>query len=312
MRQLFISIVFLIAASAQYSPPSGGSGGGATIPKTTHLICGDNNGNGALCTPDLTPAAPITFAQGAIASLPSCTTTLNEIYYPTDSYYTQINCLTGASSWTYFASGKQMFPPAAASNWTVVNGSSGTATVNDTKGAVILSTASDVLGLEGAFRATPATPYTKTIALQATYSLGGSPTNADIAGCGVAWTNGTTTSSSWQEARIASYWLPSSTVQQKSTIFQVHHGTNFAWSGDSNDTLLYAPSFNPSAVVYFQLIDDATNRTIKRSVDGINFTIVYGPTSRTSPFTPTNYGIVCGAQDAGGGVPFSLTLLSDN
>src|SRR6185312_13651163 len=63
----------------------------------------------------------ITVAQGVIASLPSCNSSLNEIYYPTDSYYPQINCLSGASSWTYLREGQQFFPPTAASTWTLVN-----------------------------------------------------------------------------------------------------------------------------------------------------------------------------------------------
>jgi hypothetical protein len=259
-----------------------------------------------------TAAGTITFAQGAFASLPSCTSVLNEVYYFTDSTYRQGNCLTGASAWTYFlADGIVGTPPVAASNWSVVNGASGTATLADSAGNVVLSTASDVLGLEVAVKAVKTPPYTETMAVRwqafTNVSAGGF---AQI-NCGPVWTATAATSSA---AEISGPWLSTSSsgvANIAQLAYRTIDLTNF--TGTTSSGKDFGMNFiNPSATLWYQMIDDNTNRTIKLSVDGKKFVTVYGPTSRTSPFTAGFIGIACLPLDGGVSTPWSITLLSDN
>lgn len=246
----------------------------------------------------------ITF--GSFGSLPgTCahSASASDAYWTTDSYY-QFLC-TATNTWSPFLDGKQGTLPASASNWTVVNGSSGTAAITDSKGAVSLSTATSVLGIEGAFKAIPAAPYTKTMAVRFKGSNGGS----GFTFCGVAWTNGTSTSSSIQVSRI--YTTP--TISSVNLTLATTQWSSFAYAGGL-DNNTYANSFyNPTATIWFRLADDNTNRTIALSEDGVNFTQYYS-VARTSPFTPTNYGFFCAVQTngAGSGAPWQITLLSDN
>ena len=65
---LFLISSFLLAQPAPpVNPPTGG---GATIPSTTDIICGSGTGNGALCSPDLAP--------GNVATLGANTFTGNQ------------------------------------------------------------------------------------------------------------------------------------------------------------------------------------------------------------------------------------------
>jgi len=82
--------------------------GSATAPTFARII---SDGTNYFASVGGAVSGVITFAQGHFASLPSCTTTLNEIYYFDDSIYNQANCLSGATSWTYFHGGRSVIPP---------------------------------------------------------------------------------------------------------------------------------------------------------------------------------------------------------
>lgn len=63
MRLLGLLLVAVVSFGQTVSQPTGGSGGGATIPNTTHLLKGDNAGNGADSKVAVTsPATLATFA----------------------------------------------------------------------------------------------------------------------------------------------------------------------------------------------------------------------------------------------------------
>ena len=283
----------------------------ATAPTATTIVSDGTNYFASLDGGSSSGA--ITYGLGTWSTFSglTCNSTLNETFRFTNSYFTEADCLTGASSWTYLLDGKQAYPPAAAANWTVVNGASGTATLSNSNGAVVLATTSDVLGVESALKAIPSAPYTKTLAVR--FYLGTSNSGAfSQNSCGVVWANGTATSSSYQMSELffSSASANSYVVSQYATL-QTAHATSYTGSR-TVDVYRGITSLSPTATVWFQLIDDNTNRSVNVSVDGVNWVALYPATSRTSPFTPTYYGIACGAYNAGGGVPWSITLLSDN
>ena len=302
----------LTGTPTQHGVAVGGTGQAAnfTAVGTTGQVLTGNTG----ADPTWQAAPSVTFAQGAIASAPSCNSSLNEIYYPTDSWYDKLVCLTGASAYTYFMDGKQVTPPGLANTYTLVNGSSGTATAANSKGGILLSTTSSVQGAEGILKAIPSTPYTKTIAIRSfnTLAAQGTTTTSDQAFCGVGWTNGTSTSSSFQQIRYISFSQTLGSVVYLNWGFQVVHFTSFALAGGAQDAAFESPIGFGSGSMWYQLTDDGTTKKILVSVDGINFIQLFSG-SHTANFTPTNYGIICGANGSGAvSLPWSATVISDN
>jgi len=86
---VFVCALILYGQSVTGLPSSGAvsiGGGGATIPETTHVLCGDGEGNGALCSPDLAASAIAVLTKPAFitaisitpvltAALPACAAT---------------------------------------------------------------------------------------------------------------------------------------------------------------------------------------------------------------------------------------------
>lgn len=241
-----------------------------------------------------------TTSQGTYASLPGTCTT-GDLYLMTDSYYDMTRC-SASNTWSYFLRGKQITLPGAASGYTVINGGSGSAAAADSKGGVTLSTTSDVVGIEAAVKAVPSAPYTKTLVLSVSAFRPGSGTSN--VGCGVLWTNGTTTSSSVQWLRVLA---ENSSVSTYST--QVVRYTSFAFAGGAADANLIGTVIT-GEYLYMRLQDDNTNRKFLISGDGVNFVQIYS-VSRTSPFTPTHYGFGCGVQNSGTGIAWAVTDIGE-
>ena len=114
-----------------------------------------------------------TFATGAFGSLPTCNSTLNEIYQFTGSPYFNATCLTGATSWSYFdGRGVQVYPPVEA-NFSWKNQES--STVTTTNGGSLLTGCGTNHQCMRAI-AYPSTPFTitvKTNTVQAGGATGG-------------------------------------------------------------------------------------------------------------------------------------------
>jgi hypothetical protein len=239
-------------------------------------------------------------APAAFASIPACSTTA--FYQPlTNSYYSSVYC-DGASVLHYYLNGLEVTPPTAASTWTVVNGSSGTAAKADSAGAVTLSTTSGVLGLEALLKAVPSAPYTRTLVIKPLINQGNGTTGTVL--CGALWSNGDTTTSDPQAATVAAF---NSLI---SPAFYVWSWTDFAWGSQAVQNF-YNGFVGIDGQLWIKLVDDNTNRSVTISNDGVNFITVYPATGRTSPITPTHYGVGCGLVTAGNTYPWSITLLAD-
>jgi hypothetical protein len=100
-----------------------------------------------------------TFAQGTFANLPSCTTSLNELYLPTDSIYNSVGCPSGASSWSYFKDGRSVTPPIL-SNFTSVNPCPSGCSVTTVQGGIYVNTGTSGGGGPTYSVAYPSTPFT--------------------------------------------------------------------------------------------------------------------------------------------------------
>jgi hypothetical protein len=237
----------------------------------------------------------VTPTASTFASVGSCTTT-PFLKLLTDSYYNFALC-NGASTLSYFADGKQNFPPTAASTWTVTSVSGGAATAADKNGAVVFSSSTPTItGIETMFKAVPTAPYTKTLKVR--YISGNDGSHG--VRCGVGWGNGTTTSSSTQ-----SIFQFTSGASQGPTLF-VGSNTDYSFGGNvtnATDNSVFAVGND----IWYQLTDDNTNRKFSISTDGEKFVQIYS-TARATPFTPTVYGLICTASAIG----FAETLISDN
>jgi hypothetical protein len=273
---------------------------------TNDCVKFDVNGNtvdsGAPCS---SGGSGVTPTASTFAGVGTCTTTAF-LKLLTDSYYNFALC-DGVSTLSYFMGGRQVALPTAASTWTVVNGASGTAAKSDSFGAVVLSTASAVLGVESLLKAIPTAPYTKilTVRLAGFYSGSATAVSGDLFACGMILANGTATSSSAQLFRLYGQ-LGVNTIQLASF-------TNYTYSGGVAQATM---NFNPngSGNLWFKIVDDNTNRAYSLSVDGANFLPIFSA-ARTSPFTPTHYGVFCGLQNANSGsavLPWEIAVLSDN
>ena len=241
---------------------------------------------------------------GLFSALPgTCahSSTASDLYFTTDSYYTFL--CTATNTFSPFMDGKQVTRPTAASTWTLVNGTSGTAAKSDSHGAVVISTTASVLAGETILKAIPAIPYTKTIALRA-FANGGSVSSANV-GCGMVVTSGTANSNAIQYVAIN----PGNTTF--GTSVSILHYANYSYgSGVADVNSSYNIGSSSSANIWFQVADNGTNRSWSVSVDGETFVKLFTSAS-ASPFTPTNYGVGCFMQSAGAGVPWAISILSD-
>jgi hypothetical protein len=241
---------------------------------------------------------------GGYSSLPgTCghSSTASDMYLPTDSYYTFL--CTATNTFSPFLDGKQVVLPPAASSWTTASGA--TVAIADNHGAVLFSSASSGTYASAALLPTPTAPYTKIFAMR--FSLLGSTGAGNYLepGCGVGWTSGTATSSAVQSIQYYSE-LNSAGNAQQANQFSVLSWTNFSYAGQSIPVTLYSPLLS-GGTFWYRLADDNTNRTFAFSMDGINFQTLYS-VGRTSPFTPTNFGVVCAFSQ--GSMPFQVTILA--
>lgn len=247
-------------------------------------------GDGVLAT--LT-AGGITPTASTFASIGACSTTAF-MKLLTDSYYNFVLC-DGASTLTYFADGKQNFPPAAASNWTVVSTAGGTATAADLSGGVVFSdTSATFSGIQTMIKAVPATPYTKIMKVR---SMTGTDASHGVR-CGAVWTNGTTTSS-------ANMGIEATNAGTATPGIVVISNTDYQFGGQAVQATYNSPYFL-GGDIWYKLADDGTTKSLALSVDGRKFTTFFS-TPHATTLTPTNYGLLCSTD----GIGFATTLISD-
>lgn len=201
---------------------------------------------------------------------------------------------TGTRTWFVLPVCASVTPPATSSNWTLVT--AGAASKADSGNSVTLTEVGTAYagGLDGALlKAVPSAPYTRTIVFK---SFGVSTVASE---CGVLWTNGTATSSSYHFTKFTS-----------GGNLTVARATSWAGAGLANDVNYTANvGIAPSAPVTVVLGDDNTSRTVAVSASGAGNIQVYSGV-RTTPFTPTYYGVACATGNAGS--KYVLTLLGDS
>lgn len=228
---------------------------------------------------------------GAYAQLPSTSPggTLNFI---TDNCLFAYNATSaGSRTWFPMAGCSSVTPPSAASTWTLVTDSG--ATKADQGNTVVLTDSSSNGHLSALLKSVPTAPYSKTF----TFRIVGFDTGLG-ASCGPVWTNGATTSSSidWQRTY---YNAAGSGVG-----VNVFRATNFAFAGGASD--LDGKTANGVFLnIQFKIQDDNSNR-IFFLLDGNGNQLTMFSVVRTSPFTPTHYGIACNVPSTG---KYAMTLL---
>lgn len=235
--------------------------------------------------------------RGVFASAPSAASKSGNIYYPTDSYYDTIH--DNGTTLQHFVDGIAVTPPLAASNWTFVGG--GNATLTDVGGGISMSTTGNNIGsLNSALRAVPTPPYTITFLTQ--HFDGKSSSSTDTSVFGMGWANGTATTSSIHIARIYD-----SQFDNTVPVLNWATYTNYSFAGQANSGSWFKITHNPRRV-WWQLIDNNTNRIIKFSIDGIQF-FTLQTLDRTTPFTATHYGMFACMTNTNG-TPWAMNMLS--
>lgn len=234
--------------------------------------------------------------RGVLASVGAATKSGN-LYYPTNSYYDVIH--DDGATLQYFIDGRPVTPPPAAANWTLIGG--GNATLTDVGGGVSLSTTANNIGtLNSAIRAVPTAPYTITFLTQ--HFDAKSSSNTDTSVFSIGWANGTATTSAIHIVRIYDSQFDNTVPVLNSATW-----TNYSFAGGANSTSWNKLTYNPRRV-WWQLIDDNTNRIVRFSTDGIQY-FTLQTLGRTTPFTATHYGIFACMTNTNG-TPWAMNILS--
>lgn len=238
-------------------------------------------GNGPSADPTFQaiPGA-ITFGQGTFASLPSCTTILNEIYYFTDSIYQQANCLAGASVWTYFHGGRAVTPPAGFTSITTTN-----ITTSTTNGGIgFIGTGSTTYTSEIAY---PSGSFTRVFAIK-TVGL-----STQFIGFGIYARN-----SSGDAGREMQMEIAFNGTIANTPVFYLTSCTAMSTGSGCGSNALPSASTWAGPEVWFKYTDDGTaTRTWSYSVDGI-FWIQVLSEGRTVGTTPNKLGIIVNSSTA--------------
>ena len=238
----------------------------------------------------------------AYASLPTCDGSTTDYVYPiTTGLYDYVLC-DGSAPYRAFVGGVEVEIPPVASNWTVVNGSSGTAaTADGAQGGVVLSTATSVLGHEATLRAVPSAPFKKSM-LVSFYNAMATDTTGWA--CGAMFSTGTaaTDDPQWVETIVQSGSL--------NALF-VAHGTDFSGGGATADVVRYYAS-ESTPKMWIQLEDDNTTKYWRVCPDGpyaqcqTLFSV-----ARATNGTPTHYGFHCRQYSPGSAAPWQITLIGE-
>jgi hypothetical protein len=240
-----------LIVSAQYAVSGGGGGGGGT-----------------------------TNTQGTFATLPTCTTSLNTVYFFTDSFYDKATCLTGAATWTYFMNGRAVTPLPFTSFSTL--STTGTITTNATHGGVNLNFATSSNGrYESSY---PATPFTRTAAMSC--NLAENSTGGPV--CGVY----TRTSASGGTCYSLVY-ISNLNMQGYVPGFAIisHSGATCGTYITTNAQVNQSIPIGAQSL-WMKITDDGTTTTFWYGVDGVNYNSIFSYPS----FAGTAIGIWSGAD----------------
>ncbi len=224
----------------------------------------------------------ITVAQGSISSIPSCTSVLNEIYYPTDSFASQALCLTGASSWTYLLNGMQIFP-LTTGNWSTLG--SGCTVTTLTNAMNVASSTGGSGNICGTEIATVGTSYTHFILLYPQVS------QANFSTIGVEFTDGTKTEG--VQLIFGATTAQVTIASGKSSALVA--GTYASAVGDSGNGFLSATG----QPLWVKLVRNSSTLSGFASIDGgLSYVQLFND---TSPFlTPTNIVVYTDPRGAAG------------
>ncbi len=243
----------------------------------------------------VTCAAPaanvITFAQGPLSSIPTCNSTLNEVYYVADSFgsgssITQANCLTGASSWTYLMNG-HVVNPIIPGDWTTL-GTGGTRT--DLASSINIWSSVSNFNQYGITTAITG-DYTKNIILYI------APSSVQFGEVWVGWTDGTK-SEGCGPLNIGGIVGIDGMADSQLT------GNNYA---NANGGATGKGQSFSSGLLYVQLVKSGTHLTCSVSYDqGVSYFTIFNDT--TPYLTPT--GIAIGADPRNGATKTGFTLIS--
>ena len=227
--------------------------------------------------------ASITYANGAIGSAPSCNSSLNEIYKPTDSLYTELDCLTGASSYTYFVGGVTATPPTGFS-WQ----NQSTATVTTTHGGESLLSAVGAGGsnVNGRYVSYPSAPFTRTLTAKINLFSSGGTANANGHG-GMYISDGT---------KVVTFGFYYATGTFKIAVLSGTSMTNIS-------TIIAAQPITYPDKIWLRFDDGVTSsgkRTYWYSFDGVSFCCGangFYQEVNTTTLTATNIGYYAAAYD---------------
>lgn len=225
----------------------------------------------------------ITYANGAIGSAPSCNSSLNEIYKPTDSLYTELDCLTGASSYTYFVGGVTAVPLTGFA-WQ----NQSTATVSTTHGGENLLSAVGAGGsnVNGRYVSYPSAPFTRTLTAKINLFSSSGTANANGHG-GMYISDGT---------KVVTFGFYYATGTFKIAVLSGTTMTNIS-------TIIAAQPITYPDKIWLRFDDGVTSsgkRTYWYSFDGVNFCCGangFYQEVNTTTLTATNIGYYAAAYD---------------
>ena len=269
---------------------------------TTKLCSKDSAGTVAMGLGGGGSSGSTWHAPTAYASLPTCDGSTPDDYYPISTgLYDYVYC-DGSAPYRAFVGGVEVEIPPTAANWTVVNGSSGTAADADgAQGGVVLSTATSVVGFEATLRAVPSAPFKKSMLVSFYNAMA---TDAVGWACGAMFSTGTAATDDPQ-------WVESIIQADQPNALYVGHGTDFSGGGESADVVRYyvgASTFK----LWIQLEDNNTTKFWRVCPDGpyaqcqTLFSV-----ARATNGTPTHYGFHCRQYSPGSAAPWQITLIGE-
>lgn len=228
----------------------------------------------------------ITYGVGVYASLPSCTSILNEVYVFTDSIYNQATCLTGQTSWIYIIDGKSKVYPAISGTWA----NQSTDTLSTTNGGILFQLTAGASPVSFYWIAYPTAPFTLDIcgqpfgilatSLEYNTSLGISD-GTKIEGFGTQQNSFAPSANATIQSQLGLLTGPSLTAGYTANIFTVMGITR------------------SERQVCMRLNDDATNRNWSYSSNGGLTWDLAKTEGNTTFLTSTRIGIALGNPASG-------------
>ena len=208
-----------------------------------------------------------------------------DLYIPTDSFYDMLRW--SGSGWDHFRMGRLLTPPVLA-NFTFDNLKS--ATTSAVNGGLWGFESPGTGGLRFGYMTAPATPYTITTGFLPHYS---SVNNTNI---GIGWREASTGKINQCGVSYSSGWQ----------LRNYKWTTSNAWSADYSAIVL-PYSMAQSHMVWMQMSNDGTNRYLRYSSNGVNWTPIQ-TVAYNDFLTPTQVGFGFGDVNSAGG-DAGITLL---